>query len=236
MLGPRARGRRGTTVRTQVETVNASKMFIFTTDEPVIGTDDIAVTFDASDHSSYVTLTDPQTLTNKTLISPTITSATLTLKQGTAPTPTAEGDMQWDTDDNRIVVGDGAAQAVFAKGPATTVDDTVPRFDGTKGATQTSGVTIDDSDKVTASGGFYVGSARVGGVPDAVMEDQKSSGTGGGTPVSSTWTNHALNTEVRDPSGLVSISSDQFTPTVDGWVEWEINSYTSPISAHVCKT
>ncbi|CAH2401316.1 hypothetical protein [Mesorhizobium ventifaucium] len=30
----------------------------------------------------------------------------------------------------------------------------------------------------------------------------------------------------RDPSGLVSISSDQFTPTVDGWVEWEILSYT----------
>ncbi|WP_292537482.1 hypothetical protein, partial [Mesorhizobium sp.] len=24
----------------------------------------------------------------------------------------------------------------------------------------------------------------------------------------------------------MSISSDQFTPTVDGWVEWEIRSYT----------
>ncbi|RWM92871.1 MAG: hypothetical protein EOR84_18740 [Mesorhizobium sp.] len=58
------------------------------------------------------------------------------------------------------------------------------------------------------------------------MEDQKSSGTGGGTPVATTWTTHALNTEVRDPSGLVSIASDQFTPTVDGWVEWEILSYT----------
>ncbi|MCF6112382.1 hypothetical protein [Mesorhizobium muleiense] len=222
---------KGTTVRTQVGTVNASRMFIFTTDEPVIGTDNIAVTFDATDHSSYVTLTGPQTLTDKTLTSPavnggTIASATLTLKQGTAPTPTAEGDIQWDTDDNRIVVGDGAAQAVFAKGPATTVDNTVPRFDGTKGATQTSGATIDDSDKVTASGGFYVGSARVGGTPDAVMEDQKSSGTGGGTPVATTWTTHALNTEVRDPSGLVSISSNEFTPTVDGWVEWEIRSYT----------
>ncbi|WP_254025459.1 hypothetical protein [Mesorhizobium ventifaucium] len=225
---------KGTTVRTQVGTVNASRMFIFTTDEPVIGTDDIAVTFDATDHSSFVTLTDPQTLINKTLTSPTvnggtIASATLTLKQSAAPAPTAEGDIQWDTDDNRIVVGDGAAQAVFAKGPATTVDNTVPRFDGTKGATQPSGVTIDDSDKATASGGFYVGSARVGGTPDAVMEDQKSSGTGGGTPVATTWTTHALNTEVRDPSGLVSISSNEFTPTVDGWVEWEITSYTVPI-------
>lgn len=222
---------KGTTVRTQLGAVNADRMFIFTTDEPVIGTDDIAVTFDATDHSIFVTLTGPQTLTDKTLTSPTvnggtIASATLTLKQGTAPSPSAEGDIQWDTDDNRIVVGDGAAQAVFAKGPATTVDNTVPRFDGTKGATQTSGVTIDDSDKATASGGFYVGSARVGGVPDAVMEDQKSSGTGGGTPVATTWTTHALNTEVRDPSGLVSISSNEFTSSVDGWVEWEIRSYT----------
>ncbi|RUU39369.1 hypothetical protein EOC93_22345 [Mesorhizobium sp. M6A.T.Ce.TU.002.03.1.1] len=121
-----------------------------------------------------------------------------------------------------------AQPKLFAKGPATTVDNTVPRFDGTKGVTQTSGVTIDDSDKATASGGFYVGSARVGGAPDAVMEDQKSSGTGGGTPVATTWTTHVLNTEVRDPSGLVSISSDQFTPTVNGWVEWEIRSYTIP--------
>lgn len=61
------------------------------------------------------------------------------------------------------------------------------------------------------------------------MEDQKSSGTGGGTPVATTWTTHVPNTEVRDPSSLVSISSDQFTPTVNGWVEWEIRSY--PISS-----
>ncbi|WP_287299530.1 hypothetical protein, partial [Mesorhizobium sp.] len=216
---------KGTTVRTQLGTVNASRMFIFATDEPVIGTDDIAVTFDATDHSSFVTLTGAQTLTDKTLTSPTINggtiaSATLTLKQGTAPTPTAEGDIQWDTDDNRIVVGDGAAQAVFAKGPATTVDNTVPRFDGTKGATQTSGVTIDDSDKATASGGFYVGSTRVGGAPDAVMEDQKSSGTDGGAFTSGAWRARDLNTEVRDASAIVSIAANQFTPTVAGWVEW----------------
>ncbi|TJX07200.1 MAG: hypothetical protein E5X43_01935, partial [Mesorhizobium sp.] len=63
---------KGTTVRTQLGAVNASRMFLFTTDEPVIGTDDIAVTFDATDHSTYVTLTGAQTLTDKTLTSPTI--------------------------------------------------------------------------------------------------------------------------------------------------------------------
>lgn len=58
---------------------------------------------------SVVGTTDTQTLTNKTLTTPT-----LTLKQGTAPTPTAEGDIQWDTDDNQIVVGDGAGQKTFS--------------------------------------------------------------------------------------------------------------------------
>lgn len=56
-----------------------------------------------------VTLTGTQTLTNKTLTTPTIT-----LKQSAAPTPTAEGDIQWDTNDDRIVVGDGAGQKTFS--------------------------------------------------------------------------------------------------------------------------
>ncbi|MER9159090.1 hypothetical protein [Mesorhizobium sp. M0778] len=189
------------------------------------------------DFSSFVTKTGAETLTNKTLTSPminggtnagatfttaTVTTPTLTLKQGTAPTPTAEGDIQWDTDDDRLIIGDGAAQAVFSKNPATTVDNTVPRFDGTKGATQTSGVSISDTNAVTAAGGFYVGSARVGGAPDAVIEDQKTSGTNGGSTVATTWTTHVLNTEVYDPDSLVSISSNQFTTTVAGWVEWEV--------------
>lgn len=56
-----------------------------------------------------VTLTGTQTLTNKTLTTPTIT-----LKQSASPTPTAEGDIQWDTDDNRLVIGDGAGQKTFS--------------------------------------------------------------------------------------------------------------------------
>jgi hypothetical protein len=47
--------------------------------------------------------------------SPTISTPTLTLKQSTTPTPTDEGDIQWDTDNDQIVVGDGAAgQKVFS--------------------------------------------------------------------------------------------------------------------------
>lgn len=46
--------------------------------------------------------------------SPTITTPTLTLKQGTAPTPTAEGDIQRDTDDNKIKIGDWAGTKTFS--------------------------------------------------------------------------------------------------------------------------
>ncbi len=62
----------------------------------------VAVYTDAS--SLTVTTTGTQTLTNKTLTTPT-----LTLKQSAGAAPTAEGDIQWDTTDNKLVVGDGSA-------------------------------------------------------------------------------------------------------------------------------
>lgn len=56
-----------------------------------------------------VGLTASQTLTNKTLTQPA-----LTLTQSTTPTPTAEGVIEWDTDNNQIKVGDGAATKTFS--------------------------------------------------------------------------------------------------------------------------
>ncbi len=58
--------------------------------------------------SAVATLSGVQALTNKTLTTPT-----LVLKQSTNPLPTAEGDLQWDTDDDAIVVGNGAGQKRF---------------------------------------------------------------------------------------------------------------------------
>jgi hypothetical protein len=46
----------------------------------------------------------------------------------------------------------------------------------------------------------------------AIMQDQKSSGTGPQTSVSAAWTTKNLNTEVTDPDSIVSIASNQFTP------------------------
>lgn len=74
-------------------------------------------------HNDVVRTGDTQTLTGKTLTTPT-----LTLKQSAAPTPTAEGDIQWDTDDDRIVVGDGAGQKSFYP---VILGTFTPRIDGT---------------------------------------------------------------------------------------------------------
>ena len=45
----------------------------------------------------------------------------------------------------------------------------------------------------------------------AVIADQKSNGTDGGTATNGAWRTRDLNTEISDPDGIVSISSNQFT-------------------------
>ena len=68
----------------------------------------------------------------------------------------------------------------------------------------------------------YDDGVRLGtGVPDFILEDQKAQNTDGGTFTSGAWQTRTLNTEVRDDGGIVSISSNEFTPTVNGWVYWE---------------
>ena len=67
----------------------------------------------------------------------------------------------------------------------------------------------------------YANGVRVGGSPDVVLEDQKSAGSNGGTFTSGSWQTRTLNTEARDIGGLCTLSSNEFTMTVDGWVEWD---------------
>lgn len=43
-----------------------------------------------------------------------IKNTTILLKQSAAPTPTADGDIWWDTNDDQIKIGDGAATKVFS--------------------------------------------------------------------------------------------------------------------------
>lgn len=59
------------------------------------------------------TLTSTSVLTNKTLSNPVINTPTLTLANSPGPTPTTEGDIQWDSDDDAIVVGNASTQKYF---------------------------------------------------------------------------------------------------------------------------
>ena len=50
-----------------------------------------------------------------------------------------------------------------------------------------------------------------GFVTYAIICDEKTDGTNGGTFTSGAWQTRDLNTEIADPDGIVSISSNQFT-------------------------
>ena len=65
-------------------------------------------------------------------------------------------------------------------------------------------VSIDSGVKFPAGG---TGNA----VSVAVIADEKSNGTDGGTANNGAWRTRDLNTEISDPDGIVSISSNQFT-------------------------
>lgn len=58
-------------------------------------------------------------------------------------------------------------------------------------------------------------------VPIAILEDQKASGTNGGTFTSGADRTRTLNTKVSDLSNMVSLSSDQFTLNAGTYlIEW----------------
>lgn len=55
-----------------------------------------------------------------TLAGGTVGTSAITLVQSTTPTPTADGVIEWDTDNDRIVVGDSSGQATFWPGAHAT--------------------------------------------------------------------------------------------------------------------
>ena len=60
----------------------------------------------------------------------------------------------------------------------------------------------------------------------AILEHQESDGTAGGTLTQDAWRTRPLNTEVADPDGIVSISSNQFTLQAGTYlIEWRMPGY-----------
>ncbi|RUU93356.1 hypothetical protein EOB59_03375 [Mesorhizobium sp. M7A.F.Ca.MR.176.00.0.0] len=168
---------------------------------------------------------------NGTTVSNTLIQPALTLEQSAAPTPTAEGRIQWDTDENVIAIGDGAATQVFVPIPASTAAGDILYLSGAKLparlAKGAAGQTLRMNAGATApewGGG--------NGVPDVVIEDQKASGVPGGSAASGSWLIRTLNTKVRDPFSLVILADPNFTPSASGWCEWSAPATQDDFNPH----
>lgn len=103
----------------------------------------------ASQNANAVAITGG-TIAGVTITTSTITQPTLTLKQSAAPTPTADGDAQWDTDDNFLVVGNGATQTIFR-----------PAMPGTLWGCVISNNVADATNDIDVTAGFAADSTNV---------------------------------------------------------------------------
>jgi hypothetical protein len=124
---------------------------------------------------------------------------------------------------NRARIGvtsgaNNAAQAIsFHTSPSGAAAGSFERFRiGEVGQLGIGGATYGTSGQVLTSNGSSSApswqDAGSGSAPSfASICDEKTAGTYGGNSVSATWTTRDLNTELSDPDGIVSISSNQFT-------------------------
>ena len=100
---------------------------------------------------------------------------------------------------------------------------TLPTADGSNGqALQTNG-----------SGTLSFGSAGLFS-SYAILADVKANSTNGGTFTAGAWRTRDLNTEIADPDGIVSISTDSFClarVTISGSKTFEIQHYAAITSA-----
>lgn len=140
---------------------------------PASSTDNAIVRFDSTTgkliQNSTVTVDDSGNVAGGTW-----SQGAIVLKQATGPTPTAEGDIQWDSDDHRIVVGNGASAETFFPSSRGNFTPT-PNFNG-----GTTGLTVSNADGTYVLRGNWVtlyidlslsakgssgGTFRIGGAP-----------------------------------------------------------------------
>ena len=125
--------------------------------------------------------------------------------------------------DGNIAVFDGATGKVIKdagfepiKGPDTSIDGGIAVFDGTDG-------------KVLKDAGFKP--EQLINVWDVIIEDQKPSGTKGGTFSSGAWITRDLNTLVYNHDSLASLSNNRFTlPAGTYCIDWDAPAYQ--VSVH----
>ena len=89
-----------------------------------------------------------------------------------------------------------------------------------------SGATLDINGTADFTGATVTGLSAGLFSSYAIIADQKSSTTNGGTATSGAWRERDLQTEIADPDGIVSISSNQFTLAAGSYlIRWNVPSY-----------
>lgn len=86
-----------------------------------------------------------------------------------------------------------------------------------------------DGQVMVLASGLPAWTTRASAAPDIILEDQKASGTHGGTFSSGALRTRTLNTEVRDILGICSLSANQFTLSVAGtyYIEWSAPGHST---------
>lgn len=80
----------------------------------VVADNEIMIVYEAARGAFHLVNPAAGVISGGTITGATISNSTIILKQSAAPTPTAEGDIWWDTDDNQIKVGDGSGTKTFS--------------------------------------------------------------------------------------------------------------------------
>lgn len=154
-------------------------------------------------HEAALTITESQISDLGSYItgsSPTITTPTLTLKQGTAPTPTAEGAIEWDTDDDKIKIGNGVSTLTFSDDASLSITESQISDLGTYAtgsfttiavSGQSDVVADSASDTLTLVEGTGI-TITTNAATDAITIT--ASGGGGGTPTAITVANEGTDT------------------------------------------
>ena len=102
------------------------------------------------------------------------------------------------------------------------------------GNSGTANVTLASNGNVTVAGALSAGSFTGAGLftSYAIICDQKDSTTDGGDFTTGAWRTRNLNTEIADPDGIVSISSNQFTLQAGTYlIKWSAPAYD--VNRHV---
>ncbi len=104
------------------------------------------------------------------------------------------------------------------------------------GNSGTANVTLASNGNVTVAGALSAGSFTGAGLftSYAIICDQKDSTTDGGDFTTGAWRTRNLNTEIADPDGIVSISSNQFTLQAGTYlIKWSAPAYD--VDRHVTR-